>query len=82
MMIPDRILAVEVERRIREALAVSADNDASHIDVTVHGDRVTLSGSVRSRTEHQDAGRAAAETPGVAGVTNDLALLVRGKVDV
>ena len=78
----DRGLASEVERRIREALAVSADNDAGQISVTIRGDRVTLRGTVRSWTEHQDAARAAAETPGVARVDNELALLVKGKIDV
>lgn len=78
----DKSLAAEVERRIREALAASAGTDASHVAVSIHGDRVTLHGAVRSWTEHRDAGRAAAETPGVAKVDNELALLVRGRIDV
>lgn len=78
----DRGLASEVERRIRVALAVSADNDAAQISVTSRGDRVTLRGTVRSWCEYQDAARAAAEAPGVASVDNELVLLVKGKIDV
>jgi osmotically-inducible protein OsmY len=81
-MTTDRGLASEVERRIREALAMSADRDPEQISVTTHGGRVTLHGTVRSWTEHQDAGRAAAETPGVASVDNELALLVKGTIGV
>jgi osmotically-inducible protein OsmY len=68
-------LASEVERRIRKALG-STVTDA--IVVTVRGDRVALHGLVNCWTAHQVAERAAAATPGVAAVDNELTLSVRG----
>ncbi|MGH7615948.1 MAG: BON domain-containing protein [Gemmatimonadaceae bacterium] len=73
-------LAADVERHVRAVFDANTVEDAAHITVTAHGDRVILQGTVRSWAEHQDAARAARETPGVAAVDNQLALLVKGTV--
>jgi osmotically-inducible protein OsmY len=73
-------LAVEVERRIHDALQASATDEASHIGVTMRGEVAELHGTVRGWAEHEDAGRAAAETPGVCKVDNQLALIVKGTI--
>ena len=73
-------LATDVERRIHEALASSAEHDAEAISVCVKGSCAVLKGAVRSWAEHEDAERAALSVPGVETVDNQLALLVKGRL--
>lgn len=65
----------DVTRRIVRALHHHADVDARHIQVTVEGHHVTLTGTVTSWAEREAAERAAGAAPGVTQVENHLIVL-------
>jgi osmotically-inducible protein OsmY len=65
----------DVQHRIVEALHRHADIDARRIHVEAEGSQVTLSGSVRSWMEKDEAQRAAWRVPGVAIVDNRIAVV-------
>ena len=69
-----RASTVEVKAAIEAALKRSAEVDASHIKVEADGDKVTLRGTVRSRSEREEAERAAWRSPGVRSVDNRIAV--------
>ena len=65
----------DVQKRIIDALHRHADIDARGIHVEAEGSRVTLSGTVRSWMEKDEAQRAAWRVPGVAVVDNRISVV-------
>lgn len=63
---------VEIKKRINEAFKRSATIDSKNIEVEVNGATVTLTGTVSSIKEKEDAQRAAYFAPGIIRVKNKL----------
>jgi osmotically-inducible protein OsmY len=64
-----------VKGLIEKALVRNAEIDAGNVRVVADGGAVTLSGSVRSWAERNEAGAAAWNAPGVNAVRNDIAVM-------
>jgi osmotically-inducible protein OsmY len=67
-----RVPPIEIKQKIEEAFRRSAEIDAARITVTTDGGTVTLSGTVRSWAERQEAERSAWSVPGVVKVDNQI----------
>jgi osmotically-inducible protein OsmY len=65
-------IASDIKERIGAALKRSAQIDADRINVTIDGTQVTLTGRVRSWSEHEAAADTAWSAPGVLEVKNNL----------
>jgi osmotically-inducible protein OsmY len=68
------IKPADVKSRIEAALRRSADMESKGIKVAVDGSTVTLSGSVHSMAEKDDARWAAYCAPGITCVNNNLSI--------
>jgi osmotically-inducible protein OsmY len=66
------VSADEVAERITDAIGLNAIVGADSLTVTVSGDAVTLSGTVRSRADHDTAVMAATAAPGVTDVHDEM----------
>jgi osmotically-inducible protein OsmY len=64
----------QLEHDIHDALVRSAEVDADRIRVTVDGDTVVLSGTVRSWLEREEAQRVAWSAPGISMIDDRLRL--------
>jgi osmotically-inducible protein OsmY len=69
-----RVQPGDVKDKIESAFKRSAEIDARRIHVEAHDGSVTLYGTVRSWTEHDEAPQAAWAAPGVTAVENHIAV--------
>ena len=62
------------QKDIKNALSRSLILNNTHISVNVSGTTVTLTGTVNSLFQKEEAGRIAWNTPGISQVNNDLTI--------
>jgi osmotically-inducible protein OsmY len=72
IVLAPRAVERDVHHRISAALRRNANLDARQIAVTVDGNTVTLTGTVRTWVERDSAERAVANGPGITTVVNHI----------
>jgi osmotically-inducible protein OsmY len=70
--VKNKVSMDDLQEKIGEAFVRSATLDADKIRIEVNGDKVTLSGTVRSFAEKKNAERTVWSSPGVMQVINNL----------
>lgn len=70
----NKIIAHDVKERIADAFERNALIDSDRLNVEVAGDKVILTGTVRSFAEKMDAEKTAWASPGVMDVDNQLSI--------
>jgi osmotically-inducible protein OsmY len=76
IMVKPKISPSDIQKKINAAFHRSATVDSSKIEANVDGSRVTLSGTVRSIAEKEDAENAVWFAPGVTSVVNKIEIEV------
>ena len=76
IMVKPRVTAVDLKRKIEDALVRDARLDAERITVEVDGGKAILRGTVRSWAEKEEAERVAWSAPGITEVENRIQLEV------
>ena len=76
LTIQSEVTSTTVKEAIGKALKRNAEIDAKNIKVTTNGGKVTLTGTIDSWSERQEAGSAAWGTPGVLEVDNSLVVTI------
>lgn len=64
--------SADIKNKILASFIRNASIDASKIEITTEGSKVTLSGSVNTWDEYEEAERSAWSTPGVSVIENQL----------
>lgn len=77
ILLKPEVSATDVKKKIEQALERNAQVDAEGITVEADGNTVTLSGTVRSWVERDEADQAAWSAPGVDKVNNRLQIVAR-----
>src|SRR5579872_3895780 len=76
IIVKPAIMAGDIRKKIKDAMARNASLDADKISVDILGNKVVLRGTVRSLAEREDAEYAAWSAPGVSVVDDKLTVEV------